>query len=411
MDKVEQQNLNNLSDDLHMHAKVLQSKLKLLHCAKNLKRFKKVFLDLHRSSSMGILRINRADPRHMDKLGDMYDQLMVMMRKPVVIKIFNALAKIFSLPPTDNPYVLNGKHILSMFAFGGYPEFSLEFYRGTEDLSTVQGQLYTTARKVLQLWMRVIFNKRPLVDCRQFLRYLNRYSYYYAIHMNKDRVHKLNQLFMKWYHEENEKDDAVNNEALKLSDREYILRRINERQRSTLSSIRRFYREFDVSVLDKFRDLIDKRRDIVHKAFWDKIGDDILKGDNSSFFNILSELRSELLNSIPESDFKKELVKEMDEHFDMDFIGQKLKYNILDEEHFDYLCEHILDIFQRLHSPARVPIMKKKWNDMKSVSDGKKKEDRYKDSLRFLFCELDVLRDSIVTMSILNELGINVFTL
>lgn len=405
---------------LHTYARKLQLTMKLLRCFKNLRRFRKMFINLHKVSSFNLLSINQADPTHMETLGEQFDKLETQLNQPIVQKIFRGLCRVlFSAPVGEfTQYKLQGRDLSSIFIFAGYPEFSLEFYRGDESLNTIQGRLHITAKKVIELWMKIVLNNSTqspklldLYDTLKFIEHLNLFSFYYAIHMNNDRMYKINQLFIKWYNEEHEKDIVGDSECYSTEKKHQVLNILNKKQTDTVKMIRKFYKDFDEGILDKFKQLVNDSKDITYQEFWKRIKLDIEKGNSESFLRILIELRSGILNLIPSCQKKKNIIKEMNEQFDIPFIKLKVDSKCLDIDFFLNMCEYLLGVFEMLQSNARTPIMKKKWKQLLGDSENDDDITKYKKYLTFMFAELDDVHESISTMNVLNRLGINVFAI
>jgi len=397
------------------NATKLQLTMKLLRCFKNLRRFRKMFVDLHRASSFNLLEINQADPNHMEKLGQKFDAMETQLNQSVVQKIFKGLARVlFSSPFTS--YKLQGRELASIFIFAGYPEFSLDFYRGHASLNTVQGRLHLTAKKAIQLWMKIVVKEEnyspkfcDLFDTLQFIEHINLFTFYFVIHMNNDRMYKINQLFIKWYNEEHEKDTVYASEGYSAEKKLEVMKILNKKQTDTLKMIKKFYKDFDENILDKYKQLVQDSKDVTYTEFWKRIKNDLDEGKNESFLKILIELRGGILSLMPPCQKKTNILKDMNERFDIPFIKLKLDNRSLDSEFFLQICEYLLEVFEMLQSNARTPIMKKKWKQL--LSDSKYNDDmtKYKKYLTFMFVELDDVQESILTMNTLNTLGINIF--
>ena len=403
---------------VHDYAMKLQLTMKLLRCFKNLRRFRKMFVDLYSVSSFNLLSINQADPTHMEKLGKKFDKLEVHLNQAIVQKIFWGLARVLYSSPNNklSRYKLQGRELASIFIFAGYPEFSLEFYRGQESLNTIQGRLHLTAKKTIQLWMKIVLGRThqspklvDLHDTLKFIEHINLFTFYYVIHMNNDRMYKINQLFIKWYNEEHEKDTVDASDGYSFEKKKEVIRVLNRKQTDTLKMIKRFYKEFDENILVKYKQLVQDSKDITYKTFWEKIKNDLDVGKNESFLKVLIELRSGILNLIPSCQKKQDILKEMNEQFDIPFIKLKLDHKCFEIDFFTQTCEYLLQVFEMLQSNARTPIMKKKWKQLISNSTDDDTMTKYKKYLSFMFTELDDVHESISTMNVLNSLGINVF--
>jgi hypothetical protein len=116
-----------------------------------------------------------------------------------------------------------------------------------------------------------------------------------------------------------------------------------------------------------------------------------------------------MLSLMPPCQKKTNILKEMNERFDIPFIKLKLDNRSLDSEFFLQICEYLLEVFEMLQSNARTPIMKKKWKQLLSDSETNDNMTRYKKYLTFMFVELDDVQESILTMNTLNTLGVNIF--
>lgn len=401
---------NNIQTE---HINNLKQQMKYLNCARNLRRFRRCFVDLHKLSSLNISELNEANPRHMDEIGEKYDKLIELMQNDIIIRIFSALSKVLFSPPNNEGflYKLTGRELLTVFSFAGFPEFSLEFYRHRVDKTSIQGRLHLTAKKVLQLWMKIILKIDSHKNVLKLTEYLNLFTFYYVIHMNNDRMHKINQLFLKWYNEEKEKEDAKNNESLDHKKRSQILRLIENRQKVTLRDIKKFYENFDDSILEKFKTMVDENRDIVFKAFWDRIQEDLESGNSSAFIRVLAELKAELLGILPESKKKREIMEGMKDKFDLPFIKSMVDNKVYGSDNFYGFCNYVLSIFEAMQAPSRTPVMKREWDNLVDKVNEHTDMEKCREYLKFMFKELELLKDSVTTIKVLDSLGVNVFAL
>ena len=94
---------------------------------------------------------------------------------------------------------------------------------------------------------------------------------------------------------------------------------------------------------------------------------------------------------------------------DCEFIYKQLSGNSYTFEQFLNLCKYILEILEKLQAPKRTKLMKKEWKNI--TENNTESLDNYKNYLKFLFNEVDLIREDINNLNILNKLNINIFNL
>jgi len=352
--------------------------------------------------------INKNNLKDIDKN---FDKLSFKLHDKKLIKNFNNISNIIfnKAINKDIIYKLSGKELLSIFIFYGFPEYSLELDRDKADLKTIQGKIYICSIKIVSIWKEIINNLNILKNIRKIIEYVKLFSFYFVIHMNNDKMHKINELFQKWYEEEITKDEVKNRKEILEYEKKNLLSIIDDQQKNTIKLLKKFYKNFDNKILENYKVQCNLIKDTFDKAFWNIIKDDLQNNSPESFIKILQELKKNILHLVPECNNKNKLKKELDEYFDCEFIYKQLSGNSYTFKQFFNLCTYILGILEKLQAPKRTKLMKQEW---KKISDNNTESlDNYKNYLKFLFNEVDFIREDINNLNILNKLNINIFNL
>jgi hypothetical protein len=388
--------MNSLTNYSDNNVKILQRTIKQLYCIRNIRRFRRCFIDLYKLCNN---KLNKNDPQYMNKLGCNYDKLIKLMRNKTVIKIFTALSNILYTKPNRDDIKLDGKELIMIFAFYGYPEFTLEIVHDTNN------KVYLTAKKIVQIWIKILNQQNQIANINILIDYLNLFSYYYKIHMFNDKAIKINQLLMRWYTEEREKENTNNDDNIDKDRKKLVLDMLNTNQQSTIKIIKRFYKDFDEEILVEYKNMVDNIETTVHKAFWNRIEDDFRNNNYKSFTNILSEIKIEILKLT-----SNKLLQELDEKFDIEFIEQMLYNSAYDKQDFENLCNYLVSIIETLQAQVRTPVMRKEWNELCSTNNNQELS-TFIDYMKFIFNEIKLIKENISTLKILDSIGINPFTI
>jgi len=107
--------------------------------------------------------------------------------------------------------------------------------------------------------------------------------------------------------------------------------------------------------------------EIMSRAYWDKIENDIAAGDYEVIYSNLFELKTFLNEILPENSPKNKI----DEFLDISYIKQRVKHNIFDRDYLLSLMTFIMDLlyeWDALHFRERYTNEKKYFNELCDVS-------------------------------------------
>ena len=110
--------------------------------------------------------------------------------------------------------------------------------------------------------------------------------------------------------------------------------------------------------------------EIMSRAYWDKIEQDIEGGDYEVIYSNLSELKTFLNEIIP----KNSTQNKINEYIDIDHIKQRVKHDVFDKEYLLSLMTFILDLlyeWDAIHFRQRYTNEKKYFNELIDVSFSK----------------------------------------
>ena len=382
--------------------------MKQLYCIRNITRFKKCFMDLYSRTQYSNINLDKNNPLYMHQLGEKYDKLVELMQNKTVIKIFTAISNILYTKPNRECIKLEGKELLMIFAFYGFPEFTLDYHKdtlnNTHKICTIQEKLYVTTKKILHIWIQILNQTNQIKNLNKLIDYLNLFSYYFKVHMNNDRVYKINQLFIKWYNKETEKEKTINDDSIDGNKKKVITELLTKKQHNTIVHIKKFYKDFNTASLIEYKKLLDNIEKTVHNAFWDKIEEEFNMGNYESFISVLNEIRTDILKLV-----SRDIHNEIIENFDTEFIHQMLNNNAYSQQDFINLCNYLINVIESIQAPVRTSIMKAQWDELLN-----REHSNMKDSIsyiKFIFNELDIIKESLATIKILDTIGINPFTI
>ena len=222
--------------------------------------------------------------------------------------------------------------------------------------------------------------------------------------MNNDRVYKINQLFIKWYNKETEKEKTINDDSIDGNKKKVITELLTKKQHNTIVHIKKFYKDFNTASLIEYKKLLDNIEKTVHNAFWDKIEEEFNMGNYESFISVLNEIRTDILKLV-----SRDIHNEIIENFDTEFIHQMLNNNAYSQQDFINLCNYLINVIESIQAPVRTSIMKAQWDELLN-----REHSNMKDSIsyiKFIFNELDIIKESLATIKILDTIGINPFTI
>ena len=135
-----------------------------------------------------------------------------------------------------------------------------------------------------------------------------------------------------------------------------------------------------------------------------KIEEEFNMGNYESFISVLNEIRTDILKLV-----SRDIHNEIIENFDTEFIHQMLNNNAYSQQDFINLCNYLINVIESIQAPVRTPIMKAQWDELLN-----REHSNMKDSIsyiKFIFNELDIIKESLATIKILDTIGINPFTI
>lgn len=123
-------------------------------------------------------------------------------------------------------------------------------------------------------------------------------------------------------------------------------------------------------------------KEIMNRAYWNKIEEDIEKGDNEIVFNNLTELKIMLFEILP-----KNTKNNIDEIIDINYMKHLVEKNLLDKEYLLKLYIFVINLLKEWDADAFVD----KYNE--ELDEYKKKEETYtmSQSIRYILEKLMTL--------------------
>lgn len=397
---------------------MLKRVYKYHHCAKNIKKCKKCIDDLYDLSTLDIESINKDNPKHMTELGDQFDKMTEFMGNDKLIKIFNKLSNIFFITPNPTQFIykLKGRELLSVFLFGGFPEFTLDLYRDTIDaiiIESVQHKLHKTSVKIIKLLRDISSNNKidftSMKKCRSLLEYVNLFTFYYIVHMNNDRKYKLQQMLQHWYNNEKEKEMTQDNDSIDNNTKNTIVKMLQDRQIKTFNNIQRFNKDIDKEFLSDYKRNMDSIEDTINKAFWDTVSVTFEPGTSTNLVKILLEINDSLKPLVPVTK-RSNVYTIIDDKIDIEFIKRLIDSGHYNPDRFLDMAATIIGIVISIDSRANAPIVEKQWRNM-MLKESNSDEDKYKDILKFILDKINKIKEDLMALKMLDDMGFNVMAL
>lgn len=401
---------------------------------------KKLIEDLYQTSDPN-KPINKENPKHMHILGKQYDMLCKKMRHRYALAMFDSIATyINTIHNTKNK--IKNRDILSAFAFGGFPEFSLEIYRYTSKLTgsgdeeddiytyaintetgknfkvpmrtTIRGKVYILAKKLMYCLYCIVNTgsvDQQLQEVTKFNEYLQLFCHYKRLFLSIDRQNKIHEQLMLWYDQRREIEMVEQNMNLDEKTKGEIIDHIKKRKAKTEKLLKMIDSGIDQQALDSYATMIDDVRKNCLKAFWDNINVKCIgKAGESieSLMAIIKEMKIGIKKLIP---FKKreKVYKEIDELIDIDFISARLTAGTFSEENLRDLCDVFVKYLCATCSPAtREKIVER----YKNVVEGKYEtnEKRYKNYIKFILDRINDVAEDVEAVKFAMMNGINIFS-
>ena len=111
-----------------------------------------------------------------------------------------------------------------------------------------------------------------------------------------------------------------------------------------------------INILDKvlyvINNIENQKSDIVftmiNKIYWDKIEEDLNKNQLLLFYRNMEELKGNIISILPKSD--KNAFKNLNEHFDIDYIKQLIHNRIFSKENLETLFNYLISTLKKWDS-------------------------------------------------------------
>jgi hypothetical protein len=180
-----------------------------------------------------------------------------------------------------------------------------------------------------------------------------------------DKKSKINELIQEWYGQEITKSEIQQSNNYTENQKIDIIRIIDKSQLKVIKLIKNIDKNFDIALLEKYKEFNKEIKKIYHQVFWDILVTELTNNKYDMFMSLLIEIRNNLDIISPK------MKKEYDEYIDIDFIQQKIKYNVMDTDDFISLFTYIVDKIILLQAPIKNKITLERWNIIldKSKSD------------------------------------------
>lgn len=386
--------------------KQCQKKL-LINC---LLRFKKVFYDTRKLAYK-----KPGDHNPIYEMNKNFDALASHLRRKEVISIANAIVKrVYRYIDDENVAPkMNGRDLMGIFCFAGFPEVVLmdkELLNNNK--SSLDYDVYMIARKLIGAWGIVLISNDKDEATRKFIKLINMYSNCFRIWMNKDKISKVNELIKQWYDIGKTLNEVSQSDKYEQSQKEITIETIKISQNKIKSMIKAIDSNFDLSSLDKYIALYDQIEIGIEKGFWDMLREQLAEGKSIMFLDLIKQVHAEVISLLPNKngEVKSKIVEEIDSFYNMETIEKITLDESITGEEFIRLADRFLAVLLILQAPSRSENMVKEWNELlESIHKEKDDVERGVKILKFLFKETKAIKENIINLSILADLGFNPF--
>jgi len=375
-------------------------------------RFKKVFYDTRK------LAYKKPDDHNsIYETNKNFDELAAHLRRKDVIAIANAITKrVYRYIKDDNVAPkMSGRDLMGIFCIAGFPEIVLMDKELLEkNKNSLDYDVYMMARKVIGAWGTVLVSNNKNESVRKFIKSLNMYSNCFKIWMSKDKINKVNELIKQWYDIGKTLNEVEKSVKYDQTQKEITLETIKASQNKIKDMIKSIDSNFDLNSLDKYKTLYNQIEIGMEKGFWDMLREELADGKSKMLLDLLNQIHGEIISLLPSKsgNIKTKIIEEINSFYNMETIEKIISDENITGKEFINLADRFLAVILVLQSPSRSEEMVKEWNMLlETIYKNDDPIERGVKILKFLFNETKSIKENIIKLSILSELGFNPFNL
>jgi hypothetical protein len=303
-----------------------------------------------------------------------------------------------------NPEVsvkLTPRVFLSAWTIASFPEYILD--RKIEDIAEADRYVVAVFKASVD-FINIINDTLETPTPDNFIKLiscLNTYANTFNHFLQKDKILKIKELASQWYGL-GKNIKLINNSDKYGHDNKKCSFEIQKTRIAIEKHIKKIAPDFDLEELKKFEILADNTELTVLRAYRDILYNDIAAKRYEFANKVMNEIKSAFVV------LNKSLEGELNDFFDIDFLIQQHKNNVLTLKNIYDLGNYLVSKIKTLESPAGEPETVRKWNIIASASHSDINK-AIVDVFIFIMDEIDDIKQNIINLQILVSLGINPF--
>ncbi len=335
-----------------------------------------------------------------------YDVLIKYIQDPDTIKKVRTALNYF------NKYVdgekLYHRVLLSAYIITIVPEFVLNVRRSViHKYNSIEKEIFVLAEKVVTN-IHIVCCGNPV---NTFDEDIKMYMSYFKIFIRLDKDKKINEFINHWCDTKEAITQIHASEKYSKEQKDDALNVVKKTLRKIEANIKRLDKNYDLSKLPSFYELKNKVEHNMKLAFFNKLEEE-LRNDKYDFLNkLLKEIHDQLVMLHTNSPRKQEI---FEENFDIKFIKEMIGNKVFGPDEFISYSSYLVDTINSLQAQIKVNDTKKIWNEMleKITSNeigGFDKVVPY--VFRFIYKEINTIKDDIIACNTMMNMGLNIFNL
>lgn len=225
----------------------------------------------------------------------------------------------------------------------------------------------------------------------------NTYVVNYRIILEADKQHLIKELYKEFVNLSRTKSYVVKGTKYDDAQKVKIIMVLDGSIYNVFRHIKLIDTKFDIKRINKTYLMEEKTKTSFSDQFWESLGSEIDLGNFENVIKLLDKIKLIICDMSPTST-KQSIKLELDEYLDIDFIKQKLGFNVMSKIEIMNLCQYVWKKLESLQSSARDSDSMITWNNlsimfMESASFGKTVSDFFKSSFKTID---DILCDAML---------------
>lgn len=226
---------------------------------------------------------------------------------------------------------------------------------------------------------------------------LNMYTNALNSYLYVDKCRKIDEIAKQWYAISETKSEVMSSAVYSEEEKKRVAGTLDKSADRMIAMLHIIDKKFDVSYLQKYKELCDKVKDVMKKGFWDALTEELKGAKYDMLFKLLDEIRNELI-MLKLND--KQYKDDMYEYIDLEFIKHKIDSGLMTPEELLKYTDYFIDKISELQAPSRDKVLRERQESIRQeVLSGKLMgaglESIVPVVMGFVFEQIQVLKDDI----------------